>query len=311
VAEKRITEKYLNLLACPKCHYSVEQHADQLRCRGCGRTFPVVDGIPVMIVRDELDDATHTSIASWDEFWNYWGMQKDGDVENHPYYSKVLEHIHAHGPAGDWGVFLECGCGNGSLALGVARSKKTPVVGIDFSLEACRCAQRLFAREGEDGFFVAGDIQALPFQEKSFGYIFAGGSLEHFVDTSIGVNEAFRVCRENGKIFASVPSISLTTLIVYQTWGNIPDLPVVRPLAEWLHIKLLKSRHMKYGYEKSFTKKGFGKYFQNAGFRNCRYGLFDYNREMKYLPFSWMKKMANWLMSLPGFWPMFYIEAER
>ena len=303
--------KYLELLACPKCFGTLQPHQDDLVCKKCQRTYPVVDGIPILLVKEDLDASTQTSANSWDQFWDHWGMHKEGEVEKHPYYSKVLEHIRAHGPEGDWGVFLELGCGNGALSLGVAKSRQVPVVGIDFSLGACRGAKKYFEQEGVDGFFVVGDIQRLPFKEKVFGYMFAGGSLEHFTDTSVGVNEAYRVCQEEGKIYASVPGITLTTLTVYQTWGNIPELPLLRPLAEWFHIKVLKSRHMKYGYEKSFTHKGFAKYFARAGFGDFRFGLFDYNREMHLLPFAWVKKTANWILSIPLFWPMFYLDAKR
>jgi uncharacterized protein YbaR (Trm112 family) len=44
------------MLVCPACHGEVEPRRDEsgLECKGCGRVYPVRDGIPVMLV----DEAT-------------------------------------------------------------------------------------------------------------------------------------------------------------------------------------------------------------------------------------------------------------
>jgi uncharacterized protein len=48
-----ISEELLEILACPKCHTKVElKEADQLRCPQCKVLYPIVDGIPVMLVEE-------------------------------------------------------------------------------------------------------------------------------------------------------------------------------------------------------------------------------------------------------------------
>lgn len=37
------------MLACPACHGDLRLEAGQLGCEACGRRYPVVDGIPVLI----------------------------------------------------------------------------------------------------------------------------------------------------------------------------------------------------------------------------------------------------------------------
>ena len=54
----------LDLVACPSCHASFVPPAAQtptqsLTCSGCGLIFPVVDGIPVLLI----DDAIGTDAA--------------------------------------------------------------------------------------------------------------------------------------------------------------------------------------------------------------------------------------------------------
>ncbi len=44
-----LTIEALNRLACPVCHQSLEPTQSDIRCTGCGLTYPIVDGIPVLI----------------------------------------------------------------------------------------------------------------------------------------------------------------------------------------------------------------------------------------------------------------------
>jgi len=39
----------LSLLACPACHGDLRLEEASLVCASCGRGYPVVDGIPVLI----------------------------------------------------------------------------------------------------------------------------------------------------------------------------------------------------------------------------------------------------------------------
>ena len=43
--DPRIVER----LACPACHAALCLDAMALVCSGCGRAYPIVDGIPVLI----------------------------------------------------------------------------------------------------------------------------------------------------------------------------------------------------------------------------------------------------------------------
>jgi uncharacterized protein YbaR (Trm112 family) len=48
----------LDQLACPACLCALRLDADRLVCEGCGRGYPIVDGIPVLIAgrSDETRD---------------------------------------------------------------------------------------------------------------------------------------------------------------------------------------------------------------------------------------------------------------
>lgn len=51
-----IDTKLLEILACPVCKGDVEYDAknEKIICTDCGRKYPVLDGIPVMLV-DEAE----------------------------------------------------------------------------------------------------------------------------------------------------------------------------------------------------------------------------------------------------------------
>jgi hypothetical protein len=40
----------LDQLACPACMGNLDLNTDTLQCAACGRRYPIVDGIPVLIV---------------------------------------------------------------------------------------------------------------------------------------------------------------------------------------------------------------------------------------------------------------------
>lgn len=48
-----ISQELLAILACPKCHFKLEpREPDQLRCPNCKVLYPIVDGIPVLLIEE-------------------------------------------------------------------------------------------------------------------------------------------------------------------------------------------------------------------------------------------------------------------
>jgi uncharacterized protein YbaR (Trm112 family) len=49
----KIDPELLKILVCPECRVAVRPAPDAgLQCDGCGRIYPVRDGIPVMLVEE-------------------------------------------------------------------------------------------------------------------------------------------------------------------------------------------------------------------------------------------------------------------
>lgn len=53
-----IDPRLLEILCCPACRREVQPLPDDagLKCAGCGRIYPIVDGIPVMLVEESAGE---------------------------------------------------------------------------------------------------------------------------------------------------------------------------------------------------------------------------------------------------------------
>ena len=48
-----ISQELLEILACPKCHTKIElREPDGLYCPNCKVVYPIVDGIPVLLIEE-------------------------------------------------------------------------------------------------------------------------------------------------------------------------------------------------------------------------------------------------------------------
>ena len=45
-----IDPELLDILACPDCKKDVELKENKIVCKGCGREYPIKDGIPIMLI---------------------------------------------------------------------------------------------------------------------------------------------------------------------------------------------------------------------------------------------------------------------
>ncbi|HEY1994963.1 MAG TPA: hypothetical protein VGG81_11215 [Edaphobacter sp.] len=44
-----LTEENLRRIVCPVCHHSLLLEEAAIRCQCCGKRYPIVDGIPVLL----------------------------------------------------------------------------------------------------------------------------------------------------------------------------------------------------------------------------------------------------------------------
>ncbi len=97
------------------------------------------------------------------------------------------------------GCFLDAGCGTGLITTHIP----PPVVGVDINLWNLK---RLHSRI-KDKELIQADLEYLPFRDNCFDLIICTEVLEHLPSPKKAVKEFYRVLREEGILFGTVPSI--------------------------------------------------------------------------------------------------------
>ena len=185
----------LEKLACVRCAGHVVEEGDAVRCTGCGTTFPVVDGVPVLLPGE---------IAGWGR------MQRDLYDAVAPHYDDAIPvHVNRHYrdkrvdtvrellPVG--GDVLDVGCGTGAFA-GALHEAGYRTFGMDASLgmltEARRRGRALVA---------LGRGEALPFRDGGFDLAITIATLHHITDPNLiarTLTGMVRVVRPGGVVVA-------------------------------------------------------------------------------------------------------------
>lgn len=298
-------------LRCPYCKFPLKFNSNNIKCFNCRSKFSYSKRIPILFNKKSLDNDLILTMKKWNEEYKKLS-QKDLQKEKTRYdqfdlieTEREIKRFILPGHK----IFLELGCGPAFLSLAMAKKGYT-VIGIDISIEALKIARNIFKKENVKGYFICANITNLPLKNNYIDFINGSGVIEHFKDTEKAVAELFRILKPNGIALNTVPYLSFST-IYRQLWGNIPDLPILKHLAEFFHIKLLKGKHMIYGYEKSFSAKKIKKLFSQAGFSDIKIGLFDCFLPLSFVKNKNLKLILRKLTQFRPFWPMIYIYAKN
>jgi len=102
---------------------------------------------------------------------------------------------------------LDCGCGPGSIPLGIAaRVAPGEVVGIDFAPSQVERAKAAASQRGHRNVqFDTGDAYSLPFESGRFDRVFSHALMEHLADPVTALRELCRTLRPGGVIGVCSP----------------------------------------------------------------------------------------------------------
>jgi len=153
------------LLACPVCGGDVALDAagQRVACAGCGRIYPVRDGVPIM-----LEDPARALTAH------------QGELPARPGYSRWKERIILKSLTGAQAA-LDFGAGRQAL-------DDPRIIRMDLIFDP-----RLD---------VVGDVHALPFKPDALDFVFGGAVMEHLVRPGRAVEEMYRVLKPGGYVYA-------------------------------------------------------------------------------------------------------------
>ena len=198
-----ITDKLLEMLRCPKCRGELAVSTEELRCGACALAFPVVDGIPRMLLPDLREalageksatgmDAKQVETAlsfgyEWQQFpemYDEWERQ-------------FLDYMQPHGPDFFRGKrVLDAGCGNGRFAY-YAGKYGAEVWAIDLG-PAVEVARR--NTEAVNVNVVQADLHNPPFALESFDFIYSIGVLHHLPDPEVAFRNLLRFLKPGGEV---------------------------------------------------------------------------------------------------------------
>lgn len=128
-----------------------------------------------------------------------------------------------------------------------AAERGARVAGADIAIATTADARAVLAAHRPE--FAAGDVRQLPFRDGSFDLVYSMGTIEHFTDYRVAVEEIFRILRPGGRALIGVP--------------NLLD-PFLRPL---MVAALDRIGRYDYGLEKAFSHRQLARLLESVGFR--------------------------------------------
>ncbi len=198
-------EKLLETLRCPNCHGVLSFSAEnELRCDSCALTFPIVNGIPRLLLspfREALlgngsasgNDAKQVETAlsfgfEWQHFPEMYGEWEQ----------QFLDYMQPHAAEFFRGKkVLDAGCGNGRFAY-YATKYGAEVWAIDLG-PAVEVADSNIAPAGPAQ-VVQADIYNPPFALESFDFIYSIGVLHHLPDPELAFRNLLKFLKPGGEI---------------------------------------------------------------------------------------------------------------
>lgn len=116
-------------------------------------------------------------------------------------------------------LVLDVSTGEGQM-VEFARHRQANAFGLDFSMVACRRVSKKLPHS-----VLCGNGQRLPFQDSTFDVVTNLGSLEHFEQMDLGVQEIARVLKRDGVACVTVPNTFGLRWNVNVAWktGDIDD----------------------------------------------------------------------------------------
>lgn len=200
-------ESLLNLIACPDClgdlalesknivRESEEILSGELCCPGCGKRYPIREGVPRFadLGKDEAQRETAENFgAQWLEFDHV-------EAHHHQQFLDWLSPVTADFMKGK--VILEGGCGKGRHTRLIGEWGAKAVIGADLSV-AVEAAFRN-TRDLPNVHIIQADIYNLPLKQ-CFDYAFSVGVLHHLPDPRAGFLSLAGKLKAGGAISAWV-----------------------------------------------------------------------------------------------------------
>jgi SAM-dependent methyltransferase len=172
---------------------------------------------------------------------------------------------------------LEAGCGSGKWNAFLLK-QRIPNVGIDWSVKLCVRAKM----EIPGGNFVNGDLQNMPFKDKTFGGILSLGSIEHIITgPEIILKEFHRILKDDGKVLITTPYCGCVRELLNYIKKPLKEIrskirkekddkrtlkSISQKVCKKWHPVLQRGADGYFFYEYNFNRKQMRRFLNNCGF---------------------------------------------
>jgi SAM-dependent methyltransferase len=212
-------KKLLAVLVCPKCRIELactpsemvddEIERGSLSCAGCGNQYPIENGIPRFVGRDNY-------ASSFGYQWNRFKSEQIDSINGtrlseKRFYSET--HWTAEWMKGKW--ILDAGCGAGRF-LDIASKAGCEVVGIDISNAVDAARANLTQRSNVH--LVQASIYEPPFRSGTFDGCYCIGVVQHTPDPQQTMHTLPRVLRHRGRIAITAYERKPWTMLYTKYW---------------------------------------------------------------------------------------------
>jgi len=197
---------------------------------------------------------------------------------------------------------LDVGCGDGSIAQAFAGCG-AQVTAVERSLNrVANMARRLASQSAGPRFrLLAGDGHELPFANEKFDLIILSDVIEHVKNPPRVLQEAARVLRPGGIVYASMPSRYSILNLVSDPHYQVPGVGLMpRWMAAWYVVRLLRLTDG-YRTERYFTWGEVVELFRRVGLE-CQElkGRYERKIETGEMPAARSRRWMAKLLYLPG-----------
>lgn len=201
-------EDALKFLKCPNCGGELLID-DGLKCNNCRDAYPVIDGVPVLMKKENLGGQEKSQI---DWFENHYSKFSASVYKLENWRLSMLDRIFGYSFCKETTTYLDIGCGaTGYTVIEAAKRNGWLSFGVDISLEAMVRARALAIKQGVDDktFFLVCTAENLPFKTNTFDYISAISVLEHLKNDERTVESVSGILKKDGHFHICVPNTYL------------------------------------------------------------------------------------------------------
>jgi SAM-dependent methyltransferase len=201
-------ERYLSILACPRCQADLAVEGEGLKCTRCGAVYELSGQIPELFCPNEWDDSKddvtmtvksfyeETPFPNYDDFDNVgWLVEK----ARKGVFAKLLDDQIPPGAR-----ILECGCGTGQMSNFLSVASRT-VFGSDICMNSLGLGEQF--KEKNDlrtVHFIQMNLFRPCFKPATFDLVICNGVLHHTSDPFLGFTAIAGLVRPGGYILVGL-----------------------------------------------------------------------------------------------------------